>query len=77
MTIPSAAELDNLGLACQKLWDLDDNRLVPDQYDIDVQDLTTRGEDAARGPLFARVSEDVWEKPTYKHFKNLLDNYLR
>jgi hypothetical protein len=67
---------ETLGEACQKLWDLDDNRLSPDQYEIDVQKSTSSSRDA-EGPLFARVSDDVWDKPTFKHFKNLLDNYLR
>lgn len=64
--------------ACQHLWDLDSNRLIPEKdYDINVQ----KGkkpywkEDSARDPLFARVDNSVFERPTYKSFVALLDNY--
>ena len=64
--------------ACQHLWDLDSNRLIPEKdYDINVQ----KGkkpywkEDSARDPLFARVDNSIFERPTYKSFVALLDNY--
>ena len=64
--------------ACQHLWDLDANRLIPEKdYDINVQ----KGkkpywkEDSARDPLFASVDKNVFQRPTYKTFVALLDNY--
>lgn len=64
--------------ACQHLWDLDSNRLIPEKdYDINVQ----RGkkpyhkEDSARDPLFASVDNTIFQRPTYKTFVALLDNY--
>jgi hypothetical protein len=36
--VVSREELSDLSLACQKVWDLDGNRLEPGQhYDIDLQ----------------------------------------
>ena len=61
-----------------QLWTLDEGRLVPDRdYAIDVQ----RGKssydksDKARDPLFSFVNESVFERPTFKAFRSLLDNY--
>ena len=37
---PSQEELNDLSLACKRVWDLDDNRLQPGKdYDIDLQVL--------------------------------------
>lgn len=74
----TAEELDNLSLACQRLWDLDEGRLSPGQeYQIDVQRGRRFGEtrDAAREPLFRHVNPEVFQRPTYKAFLLLLDNY--
>ncbi|KAK2183334.1 hypothetical protein NP493_315g03068 [Ridgeia piscesae] len=66
---------------CSKLWDLDVNRCEPGvDYDIDLQGYVTsarfvRG-DYARCNLFSWLDEDkVFERETYKAFKNLLNNY--
>lgn len=65
---------------CNKLWDLDENRLIPDEdYKIDLQRYTNyhnKGNvDQARDPLFEMVSEEALQKPTIKAFIALLDNY--
>ena len=64
--------------AVQTLWDLDANRLTPDDdYKIDVQRSKhpCDKDDAADDPLFTYVNEDVFTRPTYAAFKKLLDNY--
>jgi poly(U)-specific endoribonuclease len=64
--------------AIQELWNLDANRLTPDaDYVLNVQ----RGKkpylkkDLASDPLFTSVDKSVWQRPTYKTFMALLDNY--
>lgn len=63
----------------EQLWGLDKNRLVPDKdYDLDLQGRTRfsyDGPDNAADPLFARVDPEVFQRPTYKAFVALLDNY--
>jgi poly(U)-specific endoribonuclease len=69
----------SLSDAVQKLWNLDSNRLKPNaDYAINVQ----KGkkpywkEDTASEPLFQYVESSVWsDRPTYRTFRNLLDNY--
>ena len=75
---PTSEELQSLSLACSRLWDLDTNRLVPDvDYHIDLQlgknmyDST----DTASAPLFSFVDEKALERPTYRSFIKLFDNY--
>ncbi|GMH42742.1 hypothetical protein BSKO_10661 [Bryopsis sp. KO-2023] len=77
---PTADELANIKLCAQKLWDLDENRLVPEQhYGIDVQGgkKMYHSQDAASQKLFKGVSKSTWAKTTYKIFYHLLDNYER
>eukprot|EP00548_Thalassiothrix_antarctica_P006006 CAMPEP_0194130756 /NCGR_PEP_ID=MMETSP0152-20130528/1722_1 /TAXON_ID=1049557 /ORGANISM="Thalassiothrix antarctica, Strain L6-D1" /LENGTH=501 /DNA_ID=CAMNT_0038825365 /DNA_START=165 /DNA_END=1670 /DNA_ORIENTATION=- len=66
--------------AVQRLWDLDVNRLSPNEdYVIDVQGGKKPywKEDNARDPLFTRVDERQFRnRPTYKAFCALLDNYI-
>lgn len=76
---PTANELASISLACNRLWELDVNRLVPDRdYRINVQ----RGKrvfdegDAASDPLFTFVDESALKRPTYAAFIALLDNYI-
>ncbi|XP_063967839.1 poly(U)-specific endoribonuclease-B-like isoform X2 [Lytechinus pictus] len=67
-----------LSAICNKLWELDENRLEPGvDYEIDLQGYTSYGNkvDQARDPLFSRVDEGVLQKPTFKAFISLLDNY--
>eukprot|EP01031_Cornospumella_fuschlensis_P029242 gene29242-35298_t len=77
--VPRADELASISKACNRLWELDVNRLVPDRdYRINVQ----RGKrvfdegDAAADPLFSYVDPKALAKPTYAAFIALLDNYI-
>lgn len=68
----------SLADAVQHLWDLDVNRLTPDQdYSINVQEGKKPywKEDNAADPLFSRIDPSVWKRPTYAAFRALLDNY--
>lgn len=77
---PSSEELSDLSMACNKLWELDMHRLVPGHdYVLDLQ----RGKgfydaagDVASQPLFSFVDEAVFERPTFRAFVSLLDNYV-
>jgi poly(U)-specific endoribonuclease len=76
---PSAEELNDISLATNRLWELDLNRLVPQQdYVMNIQ----RGkkiyneEDTATEPFFTFVDEKVFQRPTYNAFRQLLDNYV-
>lgn len=75
---PSEDELTDLSRACEKLWDLDLNRLTPGKdYEIDCGEgkKVYQKDDMAQGSLFTWVSDDVFRKPTYARFLSLLDNY--
>ncbi|KAK7386295.1 hypothetical protein VNO78_26430 [Psophocarpus tetragonolobus] len=75
---PSEHELTDLSSACNKLWDLDLNRLVPGKdYEIDCGEgkKAYQKEDMAQGSLFTWVSDDVFRRPTFSRFLSLLDNY--
>ncbi|CAI8609482.1 unnamed protein product [Vicia faba] len=75
---PSEDELADLSRACEKLWELDLNRLVPGKdYEIDCGEgkKVYQKDDMAQGSLFTWVSDDVFRKPTYARFLSLLDNY--
>ncbi|XP_016571136.1 poly(U)-specific endoribonuclease-B isoform X2 [Capsicum annuum] len=75
---PSQEELSDLSKACNKLWELDLNRLVPGKdYQIDCGEgkKVYQKEDMAEGCLFSWLSDDVSNKPTYSRFCSLLDNY--
>lgn len=75
---PSQLELSGLSEACNKLWELDSNRLVPgNDYQIDCGDGKRVHEraDMAEGLLFSWVNDEVFRKPTYARFCSLLDNY--
>jgi len=57
---------------------LDANRATPNQdYTINVQDSKKpyHKHDAASDPLFDRVDRHLFQRPTYKSFVALLDNY--
>lgn len=75
---PSENELCDLSEACNRLWELDINRLVPGKdYEIDCGDgkKVYQKEDMAQGTLFRWLNDDVFRKPTYSRFCSLLDNY--
>lgn len=69
-----------MGLACNRLWHLDANRLVPGKhYRLDLQkgkSAWAAGDFAAR-PLFEWVDESALKlRPTFVCFLALLDNYF-
>lgn len=75
---PSEAELAELSEGCNRLWELDSNRLVPGKdYEIDCGDgkKAYQKDDMAQGSLFSWLSDDVFRKPTFSRFCSLLDNY--
>lgn len=75
---PTEKELSDLSKACNKLWELDFNRLVPGKdYEIDCGEGKKPWQegDMAQNSLFSWVSEDVFRRPTYARFCDLLDNY--
>ncbi|XP_043690873.1 poly(U)-specific endoribonuclease-B-like [Telopea speciosissima] len=75
---PSEKELSDLSQACNKLWELDSNCLVPGKdYQIDCGEgkKVYQKEDMAQGSLFTWVNEEIFRKPTYSRFCSLLDNY--
>eukprot|EP00550_Attheya_septentrionalis_P005727 CAMPEP_0198280736 /NCGR_PEP_ID=MMETSP1449-20131203/746_1 /TAXON_ID=420275 /ORGANISM="Attheya septentrionalis, Strain CCMP2084" /LENGTH=478 /DNA_ID=CAMNT_0043976175 /DNA_START=98 /DNA_END=1534 /DNA_ORIENTATION=- len=84
MEIPENEKVEEIGLdasiekAVQHLWDLDMNRLVPgDDYELNVQGgkKPYHKEDEADEPLFSKVDTREFQRPTYKTFIALLDNY--
>ncbi|KAL5551262.1 hypothetical protein UlMin_001438 [Ulmus minor] len=75
---PSREELADLSQACNKLWELDTNRLLPGKdYEIDCGEgkKVFHREDMAGGNLFRWLSEDIFRKPSFSRFCSLLDNY--
>lgn len=75
---PSEDELSDLSRACNKLWELDLNRLIPGKdYQIDCGEgkKVYQKEDMAEGSLFYSLSEEILRKPTFSRFCSLLDNY--
>eukprot|EP00521_Asterionellopsis_glacialis_P009776 CAMPEP_0195289094 /NCGR_PEP_ID=MMETSP0707-20130614/5515_1 /TAXON_ID=33640 /ORGANISM="Asterionellopsis glacialis, Strain CCMP134" /LENGTH=293 /DNA_ID=CAMNT_0040349059 /DNA_START=107 /DNA_END=988 /DNA_ORIENTATION=+ len=78
MAIASIGLRSSIEQAAQHLWDLDANRATPNQdYSINVQDSKKpyHKYDAAEDPLFDRVDRYLFQRPTYKSFVALLDNY--
>ncbi|GJN02190.1 hypothetical protein PR202_ga19514 [Eleusine coracana subsp. coracana] len=75
---PTREELNSLSMACNRLWELDLNRLVPGKdYRIECGDgkkVYQKGDRASEN-LFSWLGEDVLRKPTYSRFCALLDNY--
>jgi len=73
----SDAELKSI---CGKLWELDDNRLVPGKdYEIQLQAGKSSGSsgDFARLPLFKSLNDKVLARPTFSTLVRLFDNYSR
>ncbi|XP_039046790.1 poly(U)-specific endoribonuclease-B-like isoform X2 [Hibiscus syriacus] len=75
---PSEEELSDLSQACNRLWQLDLNRLEPEKdYQIDCGEekkVHQKG-DMAEDSLFYSLSEDIFRRPTFSRFCALLDNY--
>lgn len=64
--------------AAAQLWRLDTpNRLKPGvDYQVNIQrKARSYEEDNASEPFFEYISDSVWERPTWRLFKSLLDNY--
>ena len=75
---PTDKELSDLSVACDRLWELDAHRLVPDvDYVLNLQQGKRAYDqhDAAQLPLFTFVDEKALLRPTYASFIALLDNY--
>jgi poly(U)-specific endoribonuclease len=75
---PSSEELHSVSEAAKKLWELDVNRLIPGtDYVINLQHgkRVYDAGDAAREPFYTFVDMKALEKPTFKAFVALLDNY--
>lgn len=76
--IPSALELQDFNEATKKLWDLDVNRLSPGtDYVLNMQSGHTFHDrrDTAPERMFSFVDLKALERPTFKAFRALLDNY--
>ncbi|KAL5017197.1 hypothetical protein ScPMuIL_006786 [Solemya velum] len=64
-----------------KIWELDQNKCYPGtDYEIDLQGFVKSArcvtQDKAAETLFIWMDEEkVFERPTFKAFKALLDNY--
>jgi len=68
----------SLSDAVQQMWSLDVNRLTPNRdYRMDVQGGKQPywKSDNADDPLFTHVDKEVFQRPTYRTFVALLDNY--
>ena len=68
----------SISKASQYLWDLDVNRLTPNKdYVMNVQKgkKPYQQADINKDPLFSYVDQTVFQRPTYKSFIALLDNY--
>ena len=81
-TSPSSEELSSLRLACQAIWDLDENRLQPNkEYELNLQGGKTSTwdkDDDAHHSLFSRLDMSAVKRiATYRSFIELLDNYER
>ncbi|ERN15491.1 hypothetical protein AMTRI_Chr03g145590 [Amborella trichopoda] len=77
-TNPSKEELSDLSKACNRLWELDLNRLEPGKdYKIDCGEgkKVYQKEDMAQSKLFTWLNPDIFKQPTYFRFRLLLDNY--
>eukprot|EP00918_Siedleckia_nematoides_P066191 GHVU01143930.1.p1 GENE.GHVU01143930.1~~GHVU01143930.1.p1 ORF type:complete len:393 (-),score=91.15 GHVU01143930.1:362-1540(-) len=70
-------ELKDVRVACQKLWDLDTNRLDDDDIKLNLQSQTRPGDptDRAKESLFSYISKKAISKKTIKTFSALFDNY--
>ena len=67
----------SLRKAVDYLWQLDINRLTPGKdYILNPQSKScSHSDDAASSHLFVKLSDSVWNRPTFASFKRLLDNY--
>merc|ERR1712137_1049295 len=78
--IPTEQELESISKAAQKLWELDENRLILGRhYSINLQGskkVYQHDRESATESLFEFVDKDhFFSQPTYATFYRLLDNY--
>lgn len=77
--VPSAEELKDLALAADRLWQLDINRLTPENgdYEIDLQEGKRYGDSTkvADERLFKHVKRELLRRPSFSAFLALLNNY--
>ncbi|CAN6245345.1 unnamed protein product [Urochloa humidicola] len=75
---PTREELNSLSKACNRLWELDLNRLSPGKdYTIECGEgkkVYHKGDKASEN-LFSWLEDSVLRRPTYSRFCALLDNY--
>lgn len=75
---PTTAELADVALGAARLWDLDSNRLIPQEnfvLDLQKEKSPSDKRDYADRPLFESVDAGYLERPTFKAFITLLNNY--
>lgn len=76
---PMPAELQDLSKAADRLWQLDINRLTPENgdYEINLQEGKRWGDkrDVAPERLFVQVSRCFMRRPSFSSFLALLNNY--
>ena len=71
-------DMKNIEKAAAQLWYLDANRMVENEdYELDLQKEKNPNDhrDVASRGLFSYVKQEKLERPTYKAFLSLLDNY--
>ena len=75
---PTTAEIADIGKAGARLWELDHNRLTPNEdFELDLQGEKNPNDhrDMADRPLFRFVDPKFLARPTFTSFLKLLDNY--
>lgn len=76
---PTPAELQDLSKASDRLWQLDINRLTPENgdYEINLQEGKHWGDkrDVAPERLFVSVARGFMRRPSFSSFLALLNNY--
>lgn len=77
----SGAKYDDFNDICNRIWREDRNRLTLGRhYRVNIQNRiydTWSDRDRAYSPLFSYVDRNIQNKPTFKSFLTLLDNYER
>lgn len=75
---PTREELSDISAACNRLWNLDLNRLTPGRdYEIDCGEgkKSYSREDMTGNSLFRFLDPNVFKRSTYARFYALLGNY--
>jgi poly(U)-specific endoribonuclease len=77
--VPTTEEINDISFAVGKLWELDVNRLSPGtDYIVSMQGghKVYDKRDTAKDPLYSFVDAKIFERPTFRTFVSLLDNYV-